>query len=76
MTTTSQQQYIRLLIRKAELDETTITFQYRGIGVEEKWMGEPVSKWIGSLSTADASRVINKLRDLVGEDEDDEDDDD
>lgn len=74
MATTAQLSYIRQLIRRAEFDEHAITPLYRRLGVPEKWQGARLDDYLASLSQAEASRLIDKLRDAAGE-EDDEDED-
>lgn len=71
--TTAQKSYIRQLIRKAEFDERYITPLYRRLKVPEHWQGSTVDEYLGSLTQAQASSLINMLKDAACEDDDDED---
>lgn len=63
--TAAQRQAIESLLKRAEFDPRTITLMHRNAGVPEHFQGRPVSEWLGSLTIAEASRVIVKLEDYV-----------
>lgn len=63
--TTAQRDLIDRLLREAEYDTRTVTFQHRALGVAEHEIGKPVSVWLDSLSIEQASQVIRKLQDAV-----------
>lgn len=67
-----QRSYIRQLLAQAEFDTRVITYMFRRLKVPEDLIGRPVDDWLGTLSQADASRVITTLKDIAGV-EDDED---
>lgn len=68
--TTAQKSYIRQLIRKAEFDERYITPMWRRLKVPEHWQGSTVDEYLGALSQAEASRLIDLLKEAADEDDD------
>ena len=68
-----QKQEIVRLLKKADYDDKTVTLMHRNLGASDHWQGKPVSHWLDSLSIAEASRLITKLRDEADEADDDED---
>lgn len=63
--TPPQREEIRRLLRLAEFDTSTVTFQFRQLGAPESAIGGPVDQWLDGLTTAAASDVIYRLRDLI-----------
>jgi hypothetical protein len=59
----AQHAMIRSLLRDAEVyDDRTVTLMHRRLGVPDKFQGQPVEVWLGSLSKREASEVITKLQ--------------
>lgn len=69
--TERQKSYVKDLLRRAEYDTRTVGPLHRRWGVEERHLGGSVDAWLGDLNQAQASRLIDKLRAEV-DDEDDE----
>lgn len=63
--TTAQKNTVRQLLKRAEFDERTITFQYRSLKLNEAWIGQPVDSWVDSLTTESASAAIGSLKSLA-----------
>jgi len=72
MSTKDQRAEILRLLKKQEMDITTLTYQHRTLGVPDYLIGKPVDLWIEGLSTEHASSVIRQLRDRADEQEPEE----
>lgn len=60
--THAQRHTICGLLREAEFDTRTVTFQHRRLGVSEAQIGGSVDAWLDSLSIEQASVLIDKLQ--------------
>lgn len=69
--TAHQKSYIKDLLDQLEFDTKTVGIMHRRWGVEERHIGGPVDVWLGELNTAQASRLIERLK-REAEEEDDE----
>ena len=69
----AQKGLISSLLKKLEYDPKTVTLMHRNLGVSEKWQGKPVTHWLDSLTVANASQLITRLRRDADEAEDDDD---
>lgn len=64
--TTAQRELIERLIRDAGMFDTrTITTMHRLLDVPRAFEGRPVAEWLGSLSKAQASALIAKLKEVA-----------
>lgn len=70
--THAQRTEIRRLSRLAEFDTKTVTFMHRRLGVAEHEIGRPVEEWLDAMTRSNASVVIDKLRQIVGADDDED----
>lgn len=68
----AQRNEIMRLLRLAEFDTRTVTFQHRRLGVSEHEIGKPVDAWLDTLTLGTVSPVITTLRNIVGAEDDDE----
>lgn len=65
MITTQQRAEILRLMRKAEFDTFTVTYQHRRLGVTEAQIGGRVDAWLDGLTIQQGSTLINTLKDLA-----------
>lgn len=71
--TERQKSYIKDLLDRAEFDTRTVGILHKRWGAEDRHVGKSVDAWLGDLNQAQASRLIDKLKEEVDdEDEDDE----
>lgn len=63
--TQAQRVEILRLLRKAEYDNRTVTYQYRLVHADENYVGRPVDEWLDSLTREQAIRVIHKLQEQI-----------
>lgn len=71
--TERQKSYIKDLLDRAEYDTKTVGVLHRRWGIQERHIGHPVDHWLGELNQAQASALIDKLKDAVDDEDDDED---
>lgn len=60
--TAAQRATIMHYLRLAEFPTDYITIMFRRLNVSDDWLGKPVSQWMDSLSSADASNRIAFLK--------------
>lgn len=72
--TDRQKSTIKSLLEQAEYDHRTVGASHRRWGVEERHIGQPVDNWLADLNPAQASRLIDKLKEATdsGDDEDED----
>lgn len=63
--TSAQRWQIDMLLSEAELPTDFVTIMFRTIDVGDDWQGRRVCHWMDSLSKADASNYITKLKKLT-----------
>lgn len=59
--TTAQLSLILKLMRRAEFDTQVVTFMHRRLGVPDELQGYSLDSYLSTLSTQQASELINKL---------------
>lgn len=69
--TDRQKSCIKDLLDRAEYDTKTVGPLHRRWGVEERHIGQPVDTWLSDLNQAQASRLIDKLKEATDDGEDD-----
>jgi hypothetical protein len=65
MITTQQRSEILRLLRKAEFDPFTVTFQFRQLGATEAQIGGRVDTWLNEMTIRQGSALITTLKDLA-----------
>lgn len=65
MITTRQRSEILRLLRKAEFDTFTVTYQHRRLGVAEAQIGGRVDAWLDALTIQQGSALITTLKALA-----------
>lgn len=70
--TNHQKSNIKRLLNLAEFDSRTVTIMHRRLGASDDWIGKAVDEWLDTLDLAAASRLIDKLKPLADEEDEDE----
>ena len=64
--TQAQRELIERLFKRAELDPTTVTLLHKTYGVPERFVGQPVTHFLDTLTKDSASLVIATAMRVVG----------
>lgn len=60
--TRAQRDVLRRHLEQADqFDMRTVTIMHRTLGVEDRWIGQPVDVWLDSLTTEQAHTIITNL---------------
>ena len=73
MPTDRQKSYIKSLLDRAEFDTRTVGILHKRWGAEDRHVGRSVDGWLDQLNPAQASRLIDRLKEEVGDEDEDDD---
>lgn len=65
MITTAQRAEVMRLMKKLEFDPKTITMMHRRVSVPEHLIGTSVDAWVGGMTEAEASALIDKMKGMI-----------